>query len=70
MFADEQGNRPFNVRAPEAPAAVNLWHRLCLDFADAKAFQAELLELLLRYDRKKGGQPYLVHLGSVPLKPR
>lgn len=70
MFCDEAGNRPFNVRSAEAPAVVNLWQRLCLNFEDATAFQGELLELLLRYDRKKGSHPYLVHLGSIPLKSR
>lgn len=68
IIADEKGNRPLNSRKPLSSAATQRWQRLQLDFADAKAFQRELLELLDRYEGKKGSQGYIVHLASVPLK--
>lgn len=60
---------PFDPRAAGAPAAFERFVRLELDFADARAFQLELLELLRRYERRKGAQAYLSYLALAPLPP-
>lgn len=53
---------------PGGPAVLSAWRdRLELDYADAKALQRELFELLLRYQRMRGGQRYVVHLGLAPV---
>jgi hypothetical protein len=62
---------PFeNVTALEdgAPAVLSAWRDgLMLDYGDAKALQRELFELLLRYQRKKGSQRYVLRLGLAPI---
>jgi hypothetical protein len=51
-----------------APAVLSAWRDgLMLDYADAKALQRELFELLLRYQRKGGSQRYLLRLGLAPI---
>lgn len=46
------------------PAALSSWRdQVYLDHADAKALQRDLFELLLRYQRKRGAQRYVVHVG-------
>jgi hypothetical protein len=52
----------------DAPATVNLWSELTLDFADAKAMQHELFEVYKKYTKKTGGQRYLLRLGCVPIE--
>lgn len=53
---------------PGAPAVLSAWRdRVYLDHADAKALQRELFDLLLRYQRKRGAQRYVVHLGLAPV---
>lgn len=50
------------------PAVLSAWRDgLQLDFDDAKALQRELFDLLLRYQRKRGGQRYVIHLGLAPI---
>ena len=50
------------------PAALSAWRdRLQLDYDDAKALQRELFGLLSRYQKKRGGQRYVVHLGLAPV---
>lgn len=54
--------------APDSPPALSAWRdRVYLDYADAKALQRELFELLLRYQRKGGAQRYIVHAGLAPM---
>jgi transposase len=67
-LADNSSGSTLNSRHPAAPATVNLWGVLQLDFAEAKAFQGEVFDLYQRYLAKRGGQRYLVRLGSVPIE--
>lgn len=54
--------------APDAPAVLSAWRdNLMLDFADAKALQHELFNVLLKYQRKSGAQRYIIHVGLAPL---
>lgn len=49
---------------PDMPAALSAWRdQVMLDHADAKAFQRELFDLLLKYQRARGAQRYVVHVG-------
>jgi len=49
---------------PDMPAALSAWRdHVMLDHADAKAFQRELFELVLKYQRFRGAQRYVVHVG-------
>lgn len=53
---------------PEGPAALSLWRdQLMLDFADAKALQREMFELVRRYQRLSGSQRYVVRMGLAPV---
>lgn len=55
---------------PEGPAVLSAWRdALELDHHDAKALQRELLELLNRYQAKRGAQRYVIHLGLAPVSP-
>jgi len=55
---------------PEGPAVLSAWRdALELDYPDAKQLQRELIELLQRYQRKRGAQRYVVHLGLAPVAP-
>ena len=67
---DETSNLTLNARHPAAPATLNLWGNLTLDFAEAKALQHDLIEVYQRYLGKTGGQRYTLRLGMVPLVPR
>ncbi len=59
---------PWNFLDADAPALVDLWAEdVTLDFAEAKALQKELCELLGRYRAKRGRQGYIVRLGMAPL---
>jgi hypothetical protein len=49
---------------PDMPAALSAWReQVMLDHADAKAFQRELFDLVLKYQRARGAQRYVVHVG-------
>ena len=49
---------------PDMPAALSAWRdQVMLDHADAKAFQRELFDLVLKYQRQRGAQRYVVHVG-------
>ena len=55
---------------PEGPAVLSAWRdALELDHPDAKALQRELVELLNRYQAKRGAQRYVIHLGLAPVSP-
>ena len=54
---------------PVAPAVVDEWYPLELDFQSAKRFQSELHDLLERYQNVRGGQQYLVRLALAPVNP-
>jgi hypothetical protein len=66
---EARGGVTLNSRRPDAPATVNLWGFLHLDFEDAKAMQHELIEVYQKYLKKTGAQRYLLRLGNVPIKP-
>lgn len=52
----------------EGPAALSLWRdQLMLDFADAKALQREMFDLVKRYQQKRGAQRYVVRMGLAPV---
>jgi hypothetical protein len=52
------------------PAVLSAWRDgLELDYEDAKTLQGELVELLQRYQRKRGAQRYVVHLALAPIAP-
>lgn len=52
----------------EMPAALSAWRdQVWLDHADAKAFQRELYALLQRYQRERGAQRYVVHVGLAAI---
>lgn len=54
---------------PDAPAVLSAWRdAVYLDFADAKALQREMFEMLQRYGRKRGAQRYIVRLGMAPVR--
>ncbi len=55
---------------PGEPAVLSAWRDgLELDYQDAKTLQRELFALLQRYQRKRGAQRYVVHLGLAPVAP-
>lgn len=64
---EARGGISLNSRRPDAPATVNLWGYLHLDFEDAKAMQHELIEVYQKYLQKTGAQRYLLRLGNVPV---
>jgi hypothetical protein len=47
---------------PEAPAVLSGWNPVFLDFEDAKAMQAELMAVALKYMEKRGARKYLLGL--------
>jgi DNA-binding Lrp family transcriptional regulator len=52
----------------DMPVALSAWRdQLYLDFADAKALQRELFDLVLRYGRRSGAQRYIVHVGLAAI---
>jgi DNA-binding Lrp family transcriptional regulator len=80
IYADERGRGQVQMAVrpdadastldPGGPAVLSAWRDgLELDYPDAKALQRELYELLLRYQRKRGAQRYVVHLGLAPVAP-
>lgn len=56
----------WNFTHPDAPAVLDMFDTLSLDYADAKAFQQELLQLVSRYRRKGGAQAHLLRLTLTP----
>lgn len=53
---------------PDGPAVLSAWREdLMLDYPDAKALQRDLVELLERYEAKRGAQRYVLHLGLAPV---
>ena len=53
---------------PDGPAVLSAWREgVTLDYADAKALQRELVALLEKYEGKRGGQRYVLHLGLAPV---
>lgn len=54
----------------DRPAVISAWRdSVYLDFADAKALQREMFELLERYQQKEGAQRYIIRLGLAPILP-
>ena len=55
--------------APDDPAVLSAWRdAVYLDFADAKALQREMFDLLKRYQQPRGAQRYIVRLGLAPIR--
>lgn len=55
---------------PDRPAVISAWRdSVYLDFADAKALQREMFDLLERYQQKEGAQRYIIRLGLAPVLP-
>ena len=60
----------YTLLDPDRPAVLSAWRdSVYLDFADAKALQREMFELLKRYHQKEGAQRYIVRLGMAPVEP-
>lgn len=55
----------WNFTAPDAPAILDAFDTLQLDYADAKRFQTELMQLIARYRALGGSQPHLLRLTLV-----
>lgn len=56
---------------PQMPAALSAWRdQVWLDPSDAKALQRELYALLQRYQRARGAQRYVVHVGLAAVVER
>lgn len=61
------GMQPWNYKAPDAPAILAETNLLELEFADAKALQQELMEVVRRYLNRSGNGRYIVRLGMAPV---
>jgi hypothetical protein len=61
------GMKSWNYKAPDAPAILAETNVLELEFADAKALQQELMELVRRYLNRSGAGRYIVRLGMAPV---
>jgi DNA-binding transcriptional ArsR family regulator len=51
----------------DAPAILNQWETLELNFEDAKALQRDMVTLLKTYRNKSGGS-YIAHVGLAPIQ--
>jgi hypothetical protein len=58
--------RPYDPRDPGGPAALDGWVNLRLGFEDAKALQRDLVELLGRYQARRGAQAYTLRVALAP----
>lgn len=58
--------QPQHLLDAAAPALLTSWVSLQLDFADAKALQRELFDLIARYAALGGAQSYLMGVSLVP----
>ncbi len=57
----------WNFLDPTAPAILDYWAEdIQLEFADAKAMQAELCHLIERYRAKSGRRGYIIHAAMAP----
>jgi hypothetical protein len=68
VWREDKPDLPGGRRALPLPA-LNDWYRPVLTKEAAKRLEAELVELLERYQTKenaKGGTPYLAHIALVP----
>jgi hypothetical protein len=61
------GMQPWNYKAPDAPAILAETNVLELGFADAKALQQELMDVVRRYLNRSGDGRYIVRLGMAPV---
>jgi hypothetical protein len=61
------GMQPWNYKAPDAPAILAETNVLELGFADAKALQRELMDVVRRYLNRSGDGRYIVRLGMAPV---
>jgi hypothetical protein len=61
------GMQPWNYKAPDAPAILAETNVLELEFADAKALQQELMDVVRRYLNRSGDGRYIVRLGMAPV---
>lgn len=68
VWREDKPDLPGGRRALPLPA-LNDWYRPVLTKENAKKLEAELIELLERYQTKessKGGTPYLAHIALIP----
>lgn len=64
----EEGEPILPDFGPQHPATIlGLGTGLFLDFADAKEFQKELHDLILKYWHKRGGQQYMLRVALAPV---
>jgi hypothetical protein len=61
------GMQPWNYKAQDAPAILAETNVLELGFADAKALQRELMEVVRKYLNRSGDGRYIVRLGMAPV---
>jgi hypothetical protein len=61
------GMQPWNYKALDAPAILAETNLLELGFADAKALQRELMEVVRKYLNRSGDGRYIVRLGMAPV---
>jgi hypothetical protein len=61
------GMQPWNYKAPDAPAILAETNMLELEFADAKALQQELMDVVRKYLNRSGDGRYIVRLGMAPV---
>jgi hypothetical protein len=61
------GMQPWNYKAPDAPAILAETNVLELGFADAKALQRELMDVVRKYLNRSGDGRYIVRLGMAPV---
>jgi hypothetical protein len=61
------GMQPWNYKAPDAPAILAETNMLELEFADAKALQRELMDVVRKYLNRSGDGRYIVRLGMAPV---
>ena len=60
--------RDWDFFAPDSPVLMEGWFTdLHLNLADAKAFQAELVSLYLKYLGREGAQRYIVKVALAPM---
>lgn len=66
VFEHAVWHASWNFTREEAPAVLDLFDTLQLDYQDAKAFQQDLLELISQYRKKGGSQTHLIRVALAP----
>lgn len=77
IYRDERGrlqiqaaitpDKNYTMLDESHPAVLSAWRdSVYLNFEDAKTLQREMFDLLKKYQKKQGGQRYIVRLGIAP----